>query len=198
VSTTRHAIAAGLMYLGSALAASAAPVTQIYTGVLGPEAPGATGTGSVIVRFTLDPVADIALMQVQSVFSGLGSPTAVAHIHCCTAVPLTGAIGVATPVPTFPGFPSGVSQGMFDQTYDMLAESSYRPGFLIDNGGLPTALAVLLAGMDDGRAYFNIHTSGFPGGEIRAFLTPIPVPASVLLFGGGLLGMAAALRRRRP
>jgi hypothetical protein len=46
-----------------------------------------------------------------------------------------------------------------------------------------------------GRAYFNIHTSFAPGGEIRGFLAPVPEPAVLSLLGVGIC--AISLRRRR-
>lgn len=45
------------------------------------------------------------------------------------------------------------------------------------------------------RIYFNIHTTVFPGGEIRGQLTVIPEPSALLLLGSGLVVLAL---RHRP
>ena len=61
------------------------------------------GTGTALVTW----IHDAHTMQVDATFGGLLAPNTAAHIHCCTAVPLTGAVGVATVTPTFTGFPGG-------------------------------------------------------------------------------------------
>jgi hypothetical protein len=106
-----------------------------------------------------------------------------------------GTAGVMTTTPTFPGFPSGGTFGHYDQVIDLTQASAYNPGFVTASGGtISGALNRMLTAFAEGRAYFNIHTTAFPPGEIRGFLVPVPAPASA-----GVLGMAGlfAARRRR-
>jgi hypothetical protein len=57
----------------------------------------------------------------------------------------------------------------------MLLASSYNPSFVTNNGGTPaSAWAALRAGISAGKAYLNIHSTTFPGGEIRGFLNLCP------------------------
>ena len=42
---------------------------------------------------------------------------------------------MATRVPSFVGFPLGVTAGSMDNTYDLNLASSYNPAFVTDNGG---------------------------------------------------------------
>jgi hypothetical protein len=148
---------------------------QIYwVSLSGPaEAPpnNSPGTGKALV--TIDAVANT--MRVQATFSGLVAGVTASHIHSATAVAGTGTAGVATTVPTFTGFPSGVTAGTYDQTFNMLLASSYNPSFVTNNGGTPAAaFAALRAGISAGKAYLNIHSTTFPGGEIRGFLNLCP------------------------
>ena len=59
------------------------------------------------------------------------------------------------------------------------------------------AFAALTTGAAAGKAYFNIHTLNFPGGEIRGFLAPVPEPETYALMHGGLGLLAVAARRRQ-
>jgi hypothetical protein len=151
----------------------------------------ATGSGMITLNGNL--------LRIQATFSGLTGPTTQAHIHCCTALPFTGAAGVATPLPSFPGFPLNVTAGAYDETFDLSLPGSYNPTFLNANGGTPTLAAqVLVTGMNQGRAYFNIHTTTFPGGEINGFtVAVIPEPGTYALLATGLAGVGFVARRRR-
>ena len=156
------------------------------------------GTGTVVV--TYDNLAHT--LQVEATFSGLTGSVTNAHIHCCTASPFSGTAGVASTTPTFPGFPSGVTSGTYDQTFDLTSASSWNALFITGNGGTPAgAEAALAAGLLAGQAYFNIHTSFAPGGEIRGFLVGpptqgVPEPGVIALLGVALGGLGLARRAR--
>lgn len=166
--------------------------TTALSGAAESPATASAGTGTSTVIY--DDVAHT--MRVIASFSGLNGNTTSSHIHCCTATPGVSTAGVATQTPTFAGFPLGVTSGSFDNTFDLTLASSWNAAFITANGGTTTsAEAALLAGLDAGKAYFNIHTTAFPGGEIRGFLTATPEPSTAVL----LLVPALAfwVRRRR-
>lgn len=153
------------------------------------DSPG-TGTATVTHNDVL------RTLRLETSFSGLIGPVTVAHIHGPTAQPGAGIAGVMTPVPSFPGFPAGGTSGTYDATFDLTVVSSYNLAFVTSTGGTAeTAEAALLAALGSGRAYLNIHSSFAPAGEIRGFLTPVPEPASLMLFG--LVAAGLACRRRR-
>ncbi len=188
ISSVCALIAVGLL---GAHAAQAAIST--YTTVLshtGEADPPSSGTGSATVK--IDTTAHT--MTVDATFSGLNGLTTASHIHAATASPGTGSAGVATQTPTFSLFPIGVTSGTFHQVLDTSSLASWNSPYVTANGG--TALgseAALIAALNAGEAYLNIHTSTNTGGEIRGFLV-VPEPSTLTLFGVGVLGLLA--RRR--
>lgn len=171
------------------------------------ETPSVTTTGHGQAEVTID--FDLMTMRVQFSFADLIGTATASHIHCCTAAAGTGNVGVATTTPSFPGFSfapgAGPKSGSYDHTFDMALASSYNSAFISAKDTTPgdasdnVALAfnALVAGLDDGKAYLNLHTSAYPGGEIRGLLAPVPEPGTYALMLGGLALLGWAGRQRR-
>lgn len=81
--------------------------------------------------------------------------------------------------------------------FDLTQSTIYNPNFVTLQGGLPQAEAALIAGIENGMTYLNIHTVNFGGGEIRGQLSRIPAPASLVLLASAFLGLGL-IRRRNP
>jgi len=185
----------------------AAAATIPFSAILSPanEVPPTASTGSGTAILDLDVVAHT--LRVQIAFSGL-VPTAPAgltpgttasHIHCCLPSSFATGVnaGVATTTPTFAGFPLGVLAGTYDNTLDLLSASSYNPAFVTLVGGLANAETSLVNGLLGGLTYLNVHTSAFPGGEIRGFVVQVPEPETYALLLAGLAIIGIAMRKRR-
>ncbi|MCB2019266.1 MAG: CHRD domain-containing protein [Burkholderiaceae bacterium] len=195
MSITRS-LAAALLACAVALPVAAAE-SVYYADLSGAnESPPNASPGTGWARVTID--FGSTTMRVEASFSGLLGTSTASHIHCCTASPDSGNAGVATQTPTFVGFPLGVTSGSYDNTFDMTLAGSYNAAFITANGGTPgSAFDALTAGLDANRAYFNLHSSEFGGGEIRGFLHPVPEPETYALMLLGLAAVGAVTRRQR-
>jgi hypothetical protein len=153
------------------------------------------GTGVALVVY--DSLAHT--LGIEATFQDLVGTTTIAHIHCCVDPP--GTVGVATFPGTFPGFPVGVTSGTYvsPSPIDLTLTTSYTANFLSTFGGgtAPGAEAALLAGIQGGRAYFNIHSSFAGGGEIRGFLQQVPEPGTLGVLALGMVSALVARRRAR-
>lgn len=159
----------------------------VYTATLNGanETPPTGSSASGFAVLTLDGDS----LDVNLSFTSLAEPASAAHIHCCVP-PGANAI-VALPFPVFPNAPSGT----YNQIFDLSSSSIYNSAFLTANGGTGAgAEAALIAGLNAGEAYLNIHDAIYPGGEIRGFPATVPEPAYAGLLGLGLIGMAIARR----
>lgn len=152
-----------------------------------------TGTGSAVYD------SFNHTLQLQVSFSGLMGNVTASHIHAPTPTPFGQTAGVATTTPTFAGFPSGVTSGSFTTTLDLTSPSSYNPAFVTANGGAASSAEAALAGaLAGGQAYWNIHSSSFPGGEIRGFfVASVPEPGTLALAGVGAVGLLLTVARRK-
>lgn len=181
-----------------AIAGPALATTYVFEAYLNGanEEPSNLSPGFGYSRLYLDTGANT--LRITAEFQDLVGPTTAAHVHGPTAAPGVGLAPVATQTPSFAGFPLGVTSGIWDHTFDTTLTSTWNAPFVTANGG--TALgaeAGLLGALEEGRAYLNIHTSAFPGGEIRGFYAaaaPEPTTWALMIAGFGLAG--GALRRR--
>ena len=149
-----------------------AAVVYYHATLDGPsESPPNASPGLGIGQVEVDVVAHT--MRVAFSWSGLLGTTTASHIHAPTLVALTGTASVATTTPFFAGFTTGVTSGSYDNTLDMTLATSFNGSYITANGGSPgTAETALAQAIADGKAYLNIHSNQFPGGEIRGFLIP--------------------------
>jgi len=173
------------------LASGAAQASIIYEGTMAGtnEVPanGSTATGFTSV------VIDGNWMTVHVTWDGLtGGPATAAHIHCC--IPFGSSVGVAV---GFGGFP-GATSGTFDGTFDLLNAAIYTSPFLNNFGGgtAAGAMAALIAGLDSGMAYSNIHNAQFPAGEIRGNLVRVDEPTTAALLMAACAAFVFVHRRR--
>jgi hypothetical protein len=172
------------------MTAGAADAAAVYKGTLSgdqetiPNASTATGFGTASLS------DDMNTLTVELSWEGLSAPAAAGHIHCCAFLGANGPVAIdLAPVAAVTGSTSGV--------FDLLDIASYGGGFLAATGGTAmSARAALLAGLDSGQAYFNLHNVNFSAGEIRGQIAAVPEPASwaLMIAGFGLVG--AAVRRR--
>lgn len=181
--------AAAAALLAAALPAAAHSL--VFTAQLSGAAEGNSSPATGLATVTLDEHTLTA--KIDATFSGLLTPTVMSHIHCCTAAPASAPI-----VLPFFDFPTGVTSGSYSSTLDLSQSFAWSASFLQANGNNPAqALSALIDGIGAGKAYFNIHTSGLPAGEIRGYLTPaVPEPSTYALTLGGLAVASIAARRR--
>ncbi len=180
----------GPLFFALALAIPAHADTITYTATLlgSNEVPptGSPATGFAV--FTLSG----NLLSINESWSGLSAPASAAHIHCC------GPIGVneivAVPFTPFPNTTSGT----FMATVDLTLAATYNAAFITQEGGnVGLAEAGLIAALNSGNTYANIHDTNFPGGEIRGQIAQVtPEPSTLLLFGTGLIATMQVVRKR--
>jgi hypothetical protein len=136
------------------------------------ESPPNISTGSGHVVLTLD--VDEGTMEVETTFADLIGTATEAHIHASTATVGSGTADPATQLPSLADFPTSVAQGDYEHEFNLLEADTYNPAFYSASGGtVGDALGALFNALDAGKAYFDIHTTMFPNGEIRGFLSRV-------------------------
>ncbi len=190
VRGVRRGIVAAVMLL---VVAPQVQAQRAWSAELTPEVDGATGSGFAFFSLTG------SMLSISANWTGLSGTTTVAHIHCCTAAPGTGTVGVAVTPGTLPGFPVGVTSGTYDEVIDLDDPASFTATFVTNFGGgtIAGAQQALFNGFDNGAAYFNIHSTDFPPGEIRGFLVAVPEPTTVVMLAFGMVAPAVPAARRR-
>jgi hypothetical protein len=122
-------------------------------------------------ELTLDDSSGLVTITTGNYQDLLGPSTAV-HIH-----------GLAGP---------GVSAPV------IIALTLDQPGATTGTfSGSGTLTVAQIAGMEAGNTYVNVHSSVFPGGEIRGQLFQVPEPSSILLACAGLAGLTLVSRRKK-
>ena len=158
-------------FFGLLANSTSAAIIPLEANIDGAQANAGLGTGSPgtgSATMTLDDVTNLFSWDIS--WSGLTGTETVMHFHG-PALPTQNA-GVQVDF----GAISGTASPSIGSTIISGAQS-----------------ADLLAGL----WYINIHTTDFPGGEIRGQVSAVPIPAAAWLFVSGLLGLVGMARRKK-
>ena len=156
-------------------------VTAVLSGTSQVPPNASPGTGTAIFVYTTATNS----LSYSVTFSGLTAPASASHIH----FGLPGTTGPVILPFTSPG-PLPVTSGSFAGTLTA-ADLIPSPG-----AGINT-FADALTAIQNGQTYINIHSSSFPGGEIRGQIVPEPASLALTFIGlGTIFGLRAANRRR--
>ncbi len=170
--------------LGLAAATAAGAATQTYTFNLGgsQEVPANGSVAAGSMQITVNDVA--GLISYSFAGFGLSGSFTAAHIHAA---------------------PVGANGGV---VFDLVAPADYSGPVMF--GSTPIANSWSLLGVNEAigsstaiaintapwNYYVNVHTTAFPGGEIRGQLAPVPEPGSWAMLAAGLGLLGWRLRRR--
>jgi hypothetical protein len=141
---------------------------------------GSTATGSGV--FILNDAHTDLHFEVS--WTGLVAPSTATHFH-------NGPPGVAGAIVR----PIGADEGFIAGTTSDSVSGDWTTTDPVHAQLTPA----LVAELEAGNIYYNVHSTQFPGGEIRGQLgpSPAPEPSTLILFGIGGAGLLGYGWRRR-
>lgn len=165
----------GLVLLAALTQSASAAVTQFdflngFSGANEVPPTASSGTGVINTLSYDDSVGSFGTLTLNISYSGLAGASTASHIH--------GLAGV------------GTNAGVLFA----LSHSAANSGII--SGSWAVNSSANLTGLFGGQTYVNLHSTVFPGGELRGQLVAVPEPSAYALIGLGAAGLAA-LRVRR-
>ena len=165
----KHVVSLALATALSAGVASAQSTFQAFLSGLG-ETPANASPGSGFGTLVLN--AAQTQITADETWSGLLAAATASHIHGPGGAGTNAGVLFA-----FSGVPTATAGSIPQQVF---AINATQVGYLFS-----------------GYLYMNVHTSSFPGGEIRGQLQLVPEPSTTALLVLGAGAAALTLRRRR-